>query len=340
MRPLALGKTEAHLGRAHLAQAHVLHLAAVVDEHAAELGEPPARPLGPESNAALASVSASSAVGPIAVTPTRPVQAGSPVAGIEQVVGEARRRASRQIRTLMPGGRHAAAGEPQRDHARAASAGARPRSGRAPPARPGRRRACRRRSRRRSARIRASRLCRHVGGQPLAGAAAVEADAGRTLDRAGLRRRPGSCASAPPELVPAGRATRSRSDRLRRQRPASTPSRESPYPACSSSPTRVGSTRPPVRSAAQTAARTASLTRLEAGTTRRGSRFRPDSSLSGLKRERRASKSSRKQRTVRGRGLGAQQPGLERLADQELASRFPCSESSSRTRGRRVMTSS
>ena len=64
--------------------------AAVVDQEAAALGAGPARPpSGPESSAALESVSASSAVSPSAVAPTSPVQAGSPRRRVEQVVGEA-----------------------------------------------------------------------------------------------------------------------------------------------------------------------------------------------------------------------------------------------------------
>ena len=56
--------------------------AAVVDEQArrgsARIARPPS---GPDSSAALAFVSASTAVSPSAVTPIRPVQAGSPVDG-------------------------------------------------------------------------------------------------------------------------------------------------------------------------------------------------------------------------------------------------------------------
>ncbi len=67
---------------------------------------------GPDRSAALAFVSASTAVSPSAVTPIRPVQAGSPVDGIEQVVGVAAVGAAPDPH-VQPRGGDGAGAEPQ-----------------------------------------------------------------------------------------------------------------------------------------------------------------------------------------------------------------------------------
>ena len=61
--------------------AHQLDLAVIVHDQPARSASTRRAPSGPESRAAFASVSASTAVGPSAVAPISPVQAGSPVAG-------------------------------------------------------------------------------------------------------------------------------------------------------------------------------------------------------------------------------------------------------------------
>ena len=145
----------------------------------------PARPpSGPESSAALERVSASTAVSPRAVAPISPVQAGSPRRGVEQVVGVAAVVAAPDPHVEARRSRRAP--EPSLQHVGALAGqrvldedlvGVDERVGAADPDVAA--------AVDDEARVAAQPLGDQVGGEALAGAAGVEADAGRAGDRPG-----------------------------------------------------------------------------------------------------------------------------------------------------------
>ena len=166
-------------------RADQLDLAGLVDQQPAALGEQAARARpGPLSSAALESVSASSASRPSAVTPTRPVQAGSPVLGSRRWWAKPP-SARRQMRVSTPGAGDAAGGHVE-DRRRLAvdrvagmdSEGIELGREAADPDVPA--------AVDDVARVAAQALGEQVGRQSLAAAAGVEADAGRAPDGARL----------------------------------------------------------------------------------------------------------------------------------------------------------
>ena len=154
-----------------------------------------------------------------------------------------------------------------------------------------------------------------VGGEALAGAAGVEADAGRAGDRRPPRRRPRSRASGPPGWGRRGGAAAPRPARRPAARPARRRARRRSRPTRSRA-TRVGSTSPSLRSAAASPAFTAVRSSSEAGTRSRRSALSAQSSLSGLKRESAASNSTMNRRACSAAVGGRGHPG-PRLADQQ-----------------------
>ncbi len=153
-----------------------------------------------------------------------------------------------------------------------------------------------------------------VGGQALAGAAGVEAQPRRAADLARLIVDL-ELAPAPARVGPGRPPGRGLSQRSGERRTGHAGARGA-YPAASISPTRVGSTRPSVRSAACRPARTARRSSAEAGTASRGSSFSAQSSLSGLKRESAASNSRIVRRARSAAAAAGSRPGPG-LADQE-----------------------
>ena len=195
------------------------------------------RALGADSSAALASVSARSAVSAIAVAWITPVQAGRPVDG--SIRWCAKPSSVRQIRVASPLVA-TAPGASSNSIAISSVSGCSTSTIRSVAAR--RRSAGRRRRRRRGSRSpRGGR--REIGGQALAGAARVEAHAGRAAHDPGLR----STSTSPPASVGRGRrraAGRGGGERLG-ERGSADPGPRARVPGRSSSPTSVGSTSPP-----------------------------------------------------------------------------------------------
>ena len=136
---------------------------------------------GPDSSAALARTSASSADGATAVAPTRPVQAGARSPG-RSGGGPAASGAAPHAAVDARGG-HAAADQREARLRRARSAGGRPRPRRAGPRRRTRRRAGRRRSRRRTLVV-PEQQRGGVRGQALARAAGVQPQSRGSTDDA------------------------------------------------------------------------------------------------------------------------------------------------------------
>ena len=239
-------------------------------------------PAGPESSAALLSVSASSAVGASAVTASRPVQAGSPVAGIEQVVRAAAGRGA-PCAAHDARGRDGAVGDPPAAPPAPARAGARlrPRARR----RRGRPRPRRRPTTARQPSSRATRSAawplpepprssRSPGGRsivPQPSSTSHLAPASRRIGRARRGRGPDAGASGPAGALAPRTSGGSRRPRARR----------------------AGTDRPARRCGAPPRARRARRRAAvgDAGTAARGSAFRAHSSDPGRKREAQASKS-------------------------------------------------
>ena len=231
---------------------------------------------GPESSAALASVSASSTLGAIAVAESTPVQAGAPVLGSSRWCARApsgvrqARATTLEVATAVSRRRSRAAGSGRSGWATSTSCVAAEADVAAGVDHP----AGRRREHRGDA----------VGDEALAGAAEVEPQAGRAEHGAG----PVVDAHLAParggvRVRRAGRSRRARRERRGRGR-ASAGSRR---PRAR----RAGTDRRARRlsAAARSAARTAARSSADAGTTARGSALSAHSSESGRNRESRAS---------------------------------------------------
>ena len=165
------------------------------------------------------------------------------------------------------------------------------------------------------ARVAAQAAGDQVGREALAGAAGVEADAGRAGDRAGRVVDLEAAPAAPPGWGSPGAAVAPRPARRRAARPEPRPARRRSRRTRSPRP---GSGRPGRRCAraAASPALTAVRSSSEAGTRSRGSAFSAHSSLSGLKRDSAASNSTTNCLRLLGRRR-CRSHSRPRLADQQ-----------------------